>query len=172
MRTERTAAPVVALLGLLAGLVLCAGSGCAVKGVGPANTASWAQQVARMRAHADKAVAAEDLATAEAVLRRIFVLPAPTDNARALQLLQDAHFALGSVLYLNGDHDGAAAEADQGLALTDEPSVFSANLHALRAMSLEAGGRELDALDDYEKALVIHKQLFNEMLDGKGGVQG
>ena len=60
----------------------------------------------------------------------------------------------------------ALRQADAGLALAPSggQSVFVANLHALRGMSLEELGKPLDAVVDYETAIGVHKALFDEAL--------
>ena len=152
---------VVALPLMIAALV----GSCAV-GVPAART------VDGLRRSADQHVGQRRMKAAEADLRRIFVLDAPKDNAGALLLLQDAHFALGSVLLVTGRFDEALAEADKGLSLGDDQSIFGANLHGLRAMALEAAGKPIDALPDYTRAIEIHKQLFDTALAKHEGGNG
>ncbi len=130
---------------------------------------AWVDRVDALRATADRQVEQARLADAEATLRRIFTLPTPHERPNADALLRDAHFALGRVLLLQGRAAEALAEADAGLARGRAADVFTANLHALRAMSLEALGRELDALADYERAQVIHKALFDAALRKREG---
>lgn len=144
--------------------VLCAliATSCAVR---PARTraAMWAERVLDLRRSADAHLSAGKVAAAEADLARILELERPGD-ARVLPLLQDAHFALGSIHFALKRYDRALEEADKGLKVTDGRSIFAANLHALRAMSLEATGRELDAIEDYQLAIAIHKELFDVTL--------
>lgn len=148
---------------LLMTIGLCAAlSSCAVGR--PSATARWAKSVDGLRKSADRHVSVGDLKLAEADLRRIFSLAPPQDAPRAYQLLQDAHFALGSVLLLKGQVDEALAEADKGLSLGDDQSIFGANLHALKGLCKEQKGQPIDALEDYGRALDVHKALFDKAL--------
>lgn len=154
---------------LLLAVVLAAG--CAVSTPRTALQA-WAQSVNGLRDSADVHISRRNLPAAEADLRRIFSLSPPSEDAGVAQLLQDAHFALGSVMLLQGRFVDAIAEADAGLKLTGEQSIFGANLHALRAMALEGQGKPLDALEDYQRALRIHAELFDAALAAHDGGEG
>ena len=142
--------------------VIVTASGCG--GAPHSASASWAQTVDRLRQSSDQWLSERDLERAESDLRRIFQLTVPAETRGADQLLQDAHFALGSLLLLKRQPDDAIAEANKGLALSTEKTVFRANLLALRALATEAKGQPLDALDDYGRALEIHKALFDNAL--------
>ena len=122
------------------------------------------QSMARLRATADANIRQKRLAEAEADLRRILRLPVPKDTPLASQLLQDTDFALATLLLAAGRPEHALAAAKRGLSRSQEPTVFRANLHAIRAMTLEAMNRPSDALTDYEHAVAIHKQLFDKAL--------
>jgi len=150
----------------LIGLVLLLGSCAVARSSERSATAKWAQTVAALRRSADAYVQTHELELAAADLHRIFSLEVPKDAPpKAYQLLQDAHFALGSVLLLQARFDGALKEADLGLALGDDHSIFGANLHALRGLAREGQGRPLDALQDYANAMEIHKTLFDAALE-------
>ena len=148
-------------------LVVLLALSCAVQRSEPSAEGAWAAAVDRLRHSADASLEARRLDDAEAELRRLLALPAPAGLPRSGELLQDAHFALGRVLLLQRRFELALAEADVGLGLTPERTVFRANLHALRAMAWEALGRPTEAVADYEAALQIHKALFDEALIGK-----
>lgn len=137
---------------------------CSVQGSRPSPESAWALSVDRLRKSADDHVSQRRLEDAEADLRRILALPSPGSVGRAPELLQDARFALGSVLLLQKRFEAAIAEATAGLAISEAPTVFRANLHALRAMAWEALDRPTEAVVDYEAAVKIHKTLFDAAL--------
>lgn len=146
-------------------LILLLLAGCSVR----PQVVGWAERVDALRRQADQQIAAGELGEAEATLRRILELPSPGEHTQAEQLVQDTRFALGGIELVRGDPTAALAQADQGLALGSARTVFRANLHALRAMSLEALGRPLEAVMDYGSAMAIHKALFDEALDRHEG---
>lgn len=125
----------------------------------------WARQVDGLRRKADRHIDKGELEDAKKVLDLVFELPRP-EGAPTTVLLMDAHFAMGTVHLLAGKADLALRQADAGLALAPSggQSVFVANLHALRGMSLEELGKPLDAVVDYETAIGVHKALFDEAL--------
>lgn len=128
--------------------------------------AAWAHQLEQRRAEARAHLDRGEREQAVALLRDAVALRPPSPDARTAGLQQDAHFALGRALLEGGDHAGALAQAEAGLALApDAETVFAANLHALSALSLEALGRDADALPSYERALGIHKALFDRTLE-------
>ncbi len=134
--------------------------------------APWARTVANIRATADWHRDQHRYKAAETELRRIFEIEPPKNEPKAVWLLQDASFALGTVLYLDRRFEDAVAEADRGLSLGSDRSIFGANLHGLRAMALEAQGKPLDALTDYSRAIEIHKELFDTALAEHEGSKG
>ncbi|MFT7623195.1 MAG: tetratricopeptide (TPR) repeat protein [Myxococcota bacterium] len=144
----------------LAGLLCVALVGCAMRPV----IVGYAERVDGLRRQADEQLAAGKSAEAEATLERILTLPAPYRDTASVDLQRDARFALGRVLLLDKRPIEALAQADAGLALGPADTVFVANLHALRAMCLEALERPLDALMDYGNAMKIHKALFDAEL--------
>ncbi len=146
-------------LGLLS---VCLLGSCA----SPANSSksAWAERVLDLRRSADEHLSRGELGGARSDLLRILALDPPAGDTRHLQLVQDAHFALGSIHFGLGRYDRALDQAEQGLRITEARSIFTANLHALRAMCLESTARELDAISDYQAALAIHKDLFDAAL--------
>ncbi len=148
-------AALMAMLGL--GLGACASE---------PGTASWARDLEVRRATAEAQTRAGETDAASATLRGILAMEAPeATDPRVTSLLADTHFALGSVLMSLGQPGEARVVATRGLALGEAGEVFTANLHALRAMALEAEGRPLDALTDYEAALAIYTARFEEALE-------
>ena len=146
---------------LALGLAWLAGS-CAAPA--PHATSVWAERVLDLRRSADDHLSRGQLAAARADLRRILALEPPKGDERSVQLLQDAHFALASIQYGLKRYEQALAETERGLRVTKLRSIFAANLHALRAMCLEATNKELDAITDYQVAIGIHKELFDAAL--------
>ncbi|MFT5429773.1 MAG: tetratricopeptide (TPR) repeat protein [Myxococcota bacterium] len=146
-------------------LLLLVGTGCGRAPVVRASELLWTASVDLDRQLADKCVDSGELTIAERMLRRSLARPdAAVDEVVRIALRQDLHFALGRVLLLQGRFSRASAEASRGLALGGQNTVFQANLYGLRAMAVEADGRPLDALDDYSRALTIHKSLFDAAL--------
>lgn len=146
---------------LAATWVLLAILGCAPETRGP--HAAWADSVGWLRSSADVHLQDGDVAAAALDLKRALALPAPA-TPEALQLLQDVDFALGSIELLQGRPVDAEATARRGIARSNEPTVFLANLHALRGFALEALRRPLDAAEAYHAALLIHERLFKDTL--------
>ena len=136
--------------------------GCEVAPESPGH--DYVKSVQKLKQMADQHLRQGRLPQAETVLRQLVSLPLPSDEPRAALLAQDGYFSLCSVMLATGRGNMAIDEAAQGLKLTDKPTVFKANLHAVRAMALEATNRAADALTDYEAAMGIHKQLFDEAL--------
>ena len=125
----------------------------------------WAREVDGLRPKADPHIDKGELEDAKKVLDLVFELPRPEGSPTAV-LLMDAPFETGTVQLLAGKTGLALRQADAGLALAlaGEMSVFMANLHALRGMSLEELGKPLDAVVDYEMAIGVHKALFRKAL--------
>lgn len=125
--------------------------------------AAYARAVAAARASADEQLAEGRVHEAIADLERALAIPRPESDA-ARQLVQDVAFALGSARLATRDPLGALQVADEALVLSSTPSVFLANLHALRGMALELSGQALPAAEAYHEALVIHQRLYDALL--------
>jgi len=126
--------------------------------------AAWADSLQTMHDEARQLETAGKVDDALVVYQRAADLVPPSGSSRTVALRQDAHFALGRALLVSGKAEQALAAADRGLALGQSKTVFVANLHALRATALEASGRDLDAVADYEAALDIHEHLLSRAL--------
>ncbi len=133
------------------------------------DVARWAAEVEGLRSEAAAQRAAGDTAGALETLERAVRSGETVDRGdgavRAIR--QDAHFALGRLHFDEGRFDRALEQADAGIALSDpkEPTLFAANLHGLRALSLEALGRPAEAITSYEAAQNIHSALFERALN-------
>ncbi|MFT7582978.1 MAG: tetratricopeptide (TPR) repeat protein [Myxococcota bacterium] len=138
------------LLGFFAMVVACA--------VSP-DSARYAETMERHRADAETQRMAGELVEAEAILVRATALEMPAGSG-PLALRQDAFFAHGRVLFERRRFDAAIQIADRALALGQEPTMFVANLYALRGLAQEALGNIQAAATDLEQAQVVHTVLF------------
>jgi len=131
-------------------------------------TAAYARAVTAARASADEQLHDGRLDETAADLERALAIPRPESDS-AKQLAQDVAFALGSVRLAARDTHGAMKAADEGLVLSSTPSVFLANLHALRGMALELSGEAVSAAEAYHDALLIHQRLYDALLATNSG---
>ena len=159
-RRARRAAPAVALM-------LALGA-CAPSPSPSPSLAAWAGHVDQVLSAAERERAAGHLVAASAVLETVTTDPCPEPRAPlAVALRENAAFALGRVLYEAGHPAKALAAADWGLSLREDPTsatVFTASLHALRALALEALSRPDDAIGAWEAAQIVHSRLFERAL--------
>lgn len=81
-----------------------------------------------------------------------------------VRLQQDEHFTKGRLEYAADDGLSALAEAERGLGLGRANTLFVANLHALRGMSLEKSGEPAKAIVDYAFAVAVHRSLYEAAL--------
>jgi tetratricopeptide (TPR) repeat protein len=147
---------------VLASAVFAALTSCSPATTGD-RAAAYARAVSAARASADEQLAEGRVDEAIADLERALAIPRPDTDA-AKQLVQDVAFALGSARLASRDPLGALRIADEALVLSSTPSVFLANLHALRGMALELSGQALPAAEAYHQALVIHQSLYDALL--------
>ena len=152
---------VVALLAALAGC-----------GDGPSDAQrAWSARIDAALTEADKARAAGDQERAEGLLEAALAEVAPEPDAPVtVALSENLWFALGRVRIEAGRASDALDAADRGLLLREGPAsatVFTASLHALRALALEALGRDGDAIGAWEAAQIVHTRLFERALAGK-----
>ncbi len=143
-------------------VTLAAVSTCGPSGPDPGD---WARRVEARRVAASAQAHRGELEAAVDTLRGALALPAPDGPDAVIGIVQDTRFALGSALLQLGRASEAEAEATRGLELGTGPTVFTANLLALRAMAREAGPTPLDALDDYERAQASYEALFDAALE-------
>jgi tetratricopeptide (TPR) repeat protein len=128
----------------------------------------WPATAAALHAEADRFIDSGDRAAARRALETI-VATAPdsrlgeTEETRRV-LLQDTRFRLARLALDAKDPAEAARQAEAGLALGDEPSLFVANLLVARGAAQEALGKAAAAVDDYQRALEINESLLHETL--------
>ncbi|MBT9555459.1 MAG: hypothetical protein IV100_05480, partial [Myxococcales bacterium] len=150
-------------ISILLAAVVTALTSCSAATTTGDRAAAYARAVSAARASADEQLAEGRVDEAIADLERALAIPRPDSDA-ARQLVQDVAFALGSARLASRDPIGALQAADDALVLSSTPSVFLANLHALRGMALELSGRALPAAEAYHEALVIHQSLYDALL--------
>jgi tetratricopeptide (TPR) repeat protein len=151
---------------LLLAVVTGAIAGCAQ---GPsAELAAWASDVDQRLVSAERQRAAGDLDGARATLAAAVASPVPEPDAPlALALRENLWFALGRVELEAGEPEAALSAAERGLrarAGGADVTVFTASLHALRALACEALGRPDDAIAAWEAAQAIHLRLYDRAL--------
>ena len=153
-------------------VLLLAWNGCG-RSPTPEVSPDWAREVAEAHAKADalmgpgRSPVALDEArrTLEAIVADAQAEGAAGDTRRVL--LQDTLFRLAQLALSAGDTQGAAARADQGLALGGGDDLFVANLLVVRGAAREELGQTRPAAADYERALRINDALLRDTLDGR-----
>ena len=133
-----------------------------------AELAAWATDVDQRLVSAERQRAEGDLDAARTTLAAAIAAPVPDPAAPlAVALRENVWFALGRVELEAGRPGDALSAADRGLALREgaaDATVFTASLHALRALACEALGRPEDAIAAWEAAQAIHLRLYDRAL--------
>lgn len=161
MRALRTSSLVICAV-----LAVCVASACGASEPAPEPTAldaeTWLEEVERAHVTADSGSASQ----ASAALRAVLATPVPPDVLVAHRRVvhQDLLFRLARVALEADRAADALAATDRGLALGQEPDVFTANLHLARGEALEALGRATEAASAYFEALEINRKLLHHVL--------
>ncbi|MEM6995522.1 MAG: hypothetical protein AAF721_33740 [Myxococcota bacterium] len=141
----------------------------------PQAIVALAQQVQTVHRKVDLQLAGKDVAGAIETLEEMRTLPWP-DRERGGDLgMELRHDVYGRLVRLRLDHPEVKSIDDVALlAIVDEglgnnpdavdPNPFTARLIALRGETLEAQGRDDDALTAYERALSINRTLLEREL--------
>jgi tetratricopeptide (TPR) repeat protein len=130
----------------------------------------WSLDVASHHAQADRLIDRGDREGARRLLRAILATAPAVESGGAADtrrvLLQDTHFRLARLALAAGNASEAAEDADRGLALGGEGTLFEANLLVVRGAAHEALGQAPAALRDYQRALRINEALLHDTLPG------
>ena len=143
-------------------VAVCLGPGCARR----ADSRHWIQQAREANLVADQALRHNDRRTAVASLRKIVEADAPGNiaesDARAVR--QDACFRLASIELDSNRPQEALGWSNRGIGLGGGSDVFTANLLVARGRALQQQGKELQAVKDYHRALIINESLLDKAL--------
>ena len=150
-------------------LAVCVASAC-----GPSEPAAeppvrdaeaWLEAVERAHVTADT----EPASQASAALSMALATPVPRDvlamHRRVVH--QDLLFRLARAELDGGRPADALAATERGLALGQQPDVFTANLQLARGEALEALGRAAEAASAYFEALEINRKILHHVLDAQ-----
>jgi predicted negative regulator of RcsB-dependent stress response len=123
---------------------------------------TWLEEIQRAHVVADSGSAAQ----ASAALSQALATPVPRDVLAVHRRVvhQDLLFRLARAELDAGRAAGALAATERGLALGQQPDVFTANLHLARGEALEVLGRATEAASAYFEALEINRKLLHHVL--------
>jgi tetratricopeptide (TPR) repeat protein len=124
----------------------------------------WSQTAAARHAEADRLLDQGQRVQATEQLQAVIEGAPGEPNDAVRVVLQDTRFRLARLLLDEHQAQQALDQADAGLALSRDLSLFRANLLVVRGAALEALGRGAEAVDVYQQALRINEALLRDTL--------
>lgn len=135
---------------------------------GGSSMASYAAAAAGHHKRADLFVTQGNLGAAASEMVSLLALRAPGD-ARAEDLVLDAHGRLAEIHLKAGKPEEARNAALEGIARARRTSAFVARLYVVLGDARAAMDRHDEALEAYQRAIDVNRALIDAARDGGGG---
>jgi tetratricopeptide (TPR) repeat protein len=150
---------------LLASAVLAMAAACSGTKDG-----GWNDVVRRAHRTADEQ-RTTDVAATERALRSAIEQAPDVPDERQRWVIQDLYYRLGQLLFDVGATDRALDEIEEGLRVSEAPTLARANLVALKGKALAKLGDRQAAAEALHAALLINEALMDLALAGALGPQ-